>query len=106
PLNFIALIDQSLFMQGFEGPPNRLDIVIVESNIRVIQINPVSHAGGKFIPQILVFEDALAALVIIFSYAIVFYLRSALQAQLFLYFNLDGKAMRIPASFAFYPIAF
>ena len=81
-----------------ENPPDALDIVVGKGHVGIVQVNPESGAFGQLLPFIDVLKDIRPTLGVELSHAIFFNLRLALEAQLFLNFNLDGQAMGIPAA--------
>jgi hypothetical protein len=90
----------------FEKIPYRLNILVIESDVRIIKVNPVAHFDGKVIPEILVFHDLLLAeLVIFFNRDLLAYIFLSYPKSLF-YTDLDGQSMSIPSRFAFNEVSF
>lgn len=85
--------------------PNTFHVISVESNIWVIQVNPVSNDLGEVVPLFLVFHHCFLA------FPVIRFDRNALTDVLFgdskFFFNLEfnGQTVGIPASFAMYLVS-
>ena len=92
--NFIILVDQSFVKNGFESPPDRLDIIIGTGYVGMIHINPVSHALGEFPPPFAIIInmmiDKCPCLGIEFPVAIRYNLSFIFKTKFFFYGNLYG----------------
>ena len=104
-MNFVSSIDQPLVVQLANRPPDRLDILIFECDVGLIQIHPVPHTSREIIPQILVLENTLSTLCIVLSNSILLHLRTPLQPKCFLHLNLYRKPMRIPSALALHLVS-
>ena len=61
----IALVEQSLVVELLEQPPQRLNIFIVVSDVRMIEVNPISHFLGQVSPLGSVGHDVLPAFLVV-----------------------------------------
>ena len=93
----MALIQQALLVDGLEGPPLGLDVVIMVGDVGVLHVDPVTHLVGHFLPVVQVLPDRLLALADEGLDAILFDLRLAVQAEDLLDLQLNGQTMGIPA---------
>ena len=92
--NFIILVDQSLVENGFQSPPDRLDIVIGTGYVWIIHINPVSHPLGQLSPPFAIIVnmmiDKCPCLGIELSVAILNHLCLIFKTKFFFNRNLYG----------------
>jgi len=98
--DLLALVEQTLIPELAQDPPHRLDVVVGEGDIGVIQADPVGHPLGELLPLIDVAEDALAAFFIEGRHAVGLDLALVPQAKLLFDLDLDRQAMRVPAPLA------
>ena len=54
-----CLVEQVLVPQGFEHPPARLDVIVVQSDVWVVHVYPVTDAISHGLPLFHVAEDTL-----------------------------------------------
>src|SRR5690606_24905924 len=92
PLSLVSLVRESAFVDGLEEIPDRLNVVVLEGDVRVIHVDPVPHPGGERIPQILVAKYALAAGGVVSLDAILLDLVAAGQTQLLFDLNFNGES--------------
>ena len=102
-LDGVALIKQSLLIELLEQPPQRLDILVVISDIRIVKIHKVSHLLRQIAPLLCVHHHVLT------TFLVVVLRRDVLVALLvvdiglgdtefFLHSQLYRQSVRIPAS--------
>ncbi len=60
-LDGISLIEQALLIELLQEPPQGLDVAVIVSDIRVVEIYPVAHLMGQFGPLLGVLHDLLTA---------------------------------------------
>ena len=60
-LNSVALIQQPFLIELLQKPPQRFDIAIFVGDIRVVEVNPVTHLVGKVGPLAGVLHHLAAA---------------------------------------------
>ena len=107
----VVFIEESLFPNLFDCPPQRLNIGRLVGDVRVFKINPESNALCETVPFVQIFPNAFAALFVKEGNArfrrVFETLNVALSrnAELLLHFQLHWKAVRIPTGFAFYMIS-
>ena len=104
--DFMTLIQQAFLMNFFERPPFGLDIIVVIGNVRVVHIAPVPYRVGHFFPFRRVLPNGLFTLLDKRFYTVAFNTRLTFQTQLFLYFKLYGKTVRIPPRLSQNVVAF
>ena len=60
-LDGISLVEKALVIELLEEPPEGFDITVVISDIRIIEIDPITHLAGQVGPLLRIFHDLLAA---------------------------------------------
>ena len=93
----VSLVQKTLFVHAFKRPPLGLDIIVVVCDVRVVHIDPVSHAVGHLFPFALVLPYRLFTLFYEGLYAVLLYLLFAVQPERFFHFELDGQSVGVPA---------
>ena len=101
----MRLIQQFLVPDAADDIPKRLDVWILIGDIRVLEIQPVCDTAREALPLSFEFPYGLTALRIVGGNAVCLDVFLALESQLFLNLNLNGKAMRIPPAFAEHKIS-
>src|SRR3970282_728067 len=96
----IVQVDEALVPELLDDPPDGLDVVAVVGDVGVVHIDPEADALREGLPFLDVAEDALAAAAVELLDAELLDLRLALEAELALDFELDRKAVSIPAGLA------
>ena len=64
-LDGVTLVEQSLLIELLQEPPQCLDILVVVGNVRIIQINKITHLLGEVAPLLCEHHHVLAALLVI-----------------------------------------
>ena len=77
-------------MHVFKRPPLRLYIIVVVGDVRVVHVDPVTHAVGHFFPFALILPYGLLALFYERLYPVAFYLLFAVQPEGFFHLQLYG----------------
>ncbi len=103
--HLVPLIKQALFVDGFEGPPFGFDVIILIGNVGVVHVGPEAHTVAHLFPFAFIFPNGFFALFDKGHHAIGFDLLLAVEAQLALYLQLHGQAVRIPARLAQHVVA-
>ena len=67
-LNAYALVEQATVVEFTQQPPQRLDIIVLEGDVGIIKINPVSHLAGNIVPLVFKTEYGFAAFLVIVGY--------------------------------------
>ena len=88
-----TFIEQSFFIQLAQYPPYRFDVFVLVSDIRIVEIDPVTHLAGDIIPLILITENCLTALPVVLLYSDLFADIFLGDSQLFFYAQLDRETM-------------
>ena len=57
----ISLVEKALVIELLEEPPEGFDITVVISDIRIIEIDPVTHLASQVGPLLRIFHNLLAA---------------------------------------------
>src|SRR5512141_846065 len=98
--NLVPAIKQILVVQRLERPPHTLYVVVRVRDVRIAVVEPVTDALAQLFPVGAVFPDTFAAKLVELLDADLFDLLLAGDAKLLLYFDLDGKAVSVPACLA------
>ena len=101
-----AFVEKAFVPDFLECPPLGFDIVVLISDIGMLHVGPEAYCGGKVFPHAFVFPDALFTLFDERLHTVSFDLIFAVEAELTLYFDLDRKAVGVPAGFTRYHVAF
>ena len=100
--NLVTFVNQSSLEEFLDNPPACLDVIVVQSNVRIIHIYHVSHSLGHFFPHSLVGENRLSALLVEFSNAVLLYVLLAFNSQLLLNFDFNREPVSIPSGLSVY----
>ncbi len=95
----MSFVQKSFVSNLFYCPPNRLNIVVIVSDIRVIHINPVANTTGHFFPFTLIFPNTFLTFFDKRLNSVVFNFLFAVNAKHFFNFKLNRQAVSIPACF-------
>ena len=98
----ISFIQQSLLVQLGEQEPQRLDVLVVVGDVRVVHVDPVPHVAGQPFPHVgighhLAAADAVVLLDRNFRADVLFG-----DAELLFDAQFDGQSVRVPSRFAVY----
>src|SRR5918994_2544632 len=96
----VTLVEEVLLVEGLQGPPDALDVRVVQRAVRVLHIYPEAEPLAHLLPVLNVTEDGLAAKAVELLYAVALDIRFAVEAELFLYLDLDGQTVAVPAALA------
>ena len=99
-LDSIAFIQIALLIQLFQQPPQGLHVFGIVSDVRIVQINPVTHLVGQVGPFLSVFHHLAAAggVVLVHAYLLADVLLG--DAEVLLHAEFHGKSVGIPAGLA------
>ncbi len=86
-------------MDLLEQPPDGFDIVVLERDVGIVEVYPVSHAPREVVPQVFVAEDAGAAGGVVLFDAVRLDLASILEPEFLLDLDLNGQSVRVPSRF-------
>ena len=101
----MTLVEQTFIPDLSERPPDRLNIVVMVGDVRVLHIRPEADAVAHDLPVALVGEDAVLTLLDEILDAVLLDLRLAAYAERLFDLQLDRKSVRVPAGLAQYLIA-
>ncbi len=96
---FMTFIHKSRFVEFIKSPPCRFDIIVVKSNIRMLEVDKISHTLGHLSPHSLVLKYRFPAFFAEFLYSVYFYIILVVQTELLFNFYFNRQTMRIPAGF-------
>ena len=101
-LNRIALVKKPLLVQFGKQMPQRLDILVVIGNVRVLHVDPVAHPARQPLPCVGIGHHFLAADAVVlldrnFRADVLFG-----DAELLFDAQFDGQSVRVPSRFAVY----
>ena len=100
-----ALVDQTLVVQGLEGPHDAFHVVQVEGLVVVGEVDPAGLPGDVPLPVLGVAQHRGAAGLVELGHAEVEDLRLAGDAELLLGLHLGGQAVAVPAEAPLDPAA-
>ena len=100
-----ALVEQALVPDAAQQPPDRLDVLVGERVVGVVEVDPEADALGHPVPVLEVGEDALAAEVVELGDAVLLDLLLAVDAEPALDLELDRQAVAVPARLARHAVA-
>ncbi len=104
-LDGIALVKQALVVELLEEPPQSLDVLVVVSDIRMVEVNEVTHLLGQLAPLGSKLHHILTTLVVVVLCRDIL-LRSLVvnillgNTQFFLDTEFNRKSVSIPSSLA------
>jgi len=97
PEDLVVLVEQPLIEEALEGPPDALDVRLVEGDVGVVEVHPERDAPGHVAPGVDVPEDRVDALPRERFDAVRFDGLASVNAELFFDLDLDREAVGIPA---------
>ena len=92
----MAPVQQVPLVQPLEQPPDALDVVVAERDVRVLVVQPVADPVGELLPFGLVLEDALPGAGVELLHAEPLDVLLAGELELLLDLDLDRQAVGIP----------
>ena len=98
--DFMSLIKQTFFGNGFERPPHRFDIIVVIGDVRMLHIHPVTEAVAHLFPFVGIFPDGLLAFLYERFDTVFFDILFAVEPEFLFDFEFYGKSVSIPARFS------
>ncbi len=99
-LNLVSLVDQPSIVVLLQRPPDRLDVIVLERDVRMIQVDPVAHHAGQLFPVGFVLPDRLFALLVELGNTVFHDVILVLETEFFLDFYLHRQTVCIPTRFA------
>ena len=95
--DFMPLIKKSLFVDFFECPPLRFDVVVMIGHVRIVHVAPISYAIGHPFPFAGILPDGFFTFFYKRFYAVRLDFRLVVETELLFHFQFHGKPVRIPA---------
>ena len=105
-LNGITLVQQVFFIEFRQQVPQAFNVFIVEGDVWIVQVHPISHQAGQFVPFFLVFHHFGPAFAVVFFHADGFADVLLGDAQFFFHGDFHRQSVGIPSGFSGYIIAF
>ena len=102
----MAFIEQPLFIDGFQCPPNGFNVIIGIGNIGMLHVRPITDGIAHLFPFAFIFPNRLLAFVNKRKHAVTLDLLLAVQSEQLFHFKFNGKSVRIPTRFAQHVKAF
>ena len=96
--NLVPLVQEPVVVHLRKLPPHALDVLIGVGYVGVLQIDPEAHPVDHPLPLALVLPDRLLAALHELLHAVRLDLRLAVDTDLLLHLQLDGKTVRVPAA--------
>ena len=103
--DLVALVEETLFVDRLERPPDGLDIVVVIGDVGVLHVRPVADGVAHGLPLALIFPNGFLAFFNERKDAVFLDLLLAVEAEALFDLQLDGQAVGIPARLAQHVIA-
>ena len=104
-LDGIALVEEAFLVQLLQQVPQRLDILVVVGDIRVLEVNPVTHLLGQVRPLLGVFHHLLAARGVVLIHANLLAYILLGDAQFLLHAEFHGQTVGVPTGLTLHLIA-
>ena len=98
--DLVSLVEQTALPDLLQGPPLRLDEVILVGDVRMLHIGPEADDIGELLPHALVLPDGFAALLDERLHAVLLDLILAVESERLLHLKLHRQAVRVPARFS------
>ena len=103
--DLVALVEQVLVPDLPQQPPDRLDVLVGERVVGVVQVDPEADALGEALPLLEVGGDALPAQLVELGDAVGLDLPFAVDAEAPLHLELHRQAVGVPAGLARHAVA-
>ena len=101
-LNGVAFVEQPLFIELSEQPPDGFDVGVVVGDVGVLHIYPVAHLTAEFRPLLGIFHHVATAVRIVVSDGNVLSDVFFRDVQFFFHAKFDGQSVRVPSCFSFH----
>ena len=98
--DLVPLVQEPLLPHLLQRPPDGLDVVVVEREVRLVRVDPEGDPLGQPLPLVDVLEHRLAALLVELGDAVALDVVLVVEAELPLDLELDRQAMAVPAALA------
>jgi len=98
--HLVTLIEQIFIPDLLQNPPDRFDILVMQSDVGIIHVDPITDFVSELFPFTYVLEDARTAFLVEGGDAVFLDGLLAREAKLPLHFQFDREAVSVPAPFA------
>jgi hypothetical protein len=102
----VAFVDEALFPEGFDHPPDGFHVIAVHGLVIVVKIDPPAQAGNHFPPFFYVPEHGGPAGFVESRHPVALNIGLGVEAQFLFDKGFHREAVAVPAEPAFYPLAF
>jgi hypothetical protein len=103
--DLVALVEAPVVPEPSQRPPDRLDVVVVEGHVGVVEVDPEADPLGQPVPLLDVLEDRLPAAGVELGDPELLDLLLGGDAELFFDLDLDRQPVAVPAGLAGDPVA-
>ena len=103
--DLVALVEAALVPVLLQRPPDRLDVVVLEGHVGVVEVDPEADPLGQPVPLLDVLEDRLAAALVELGDPELLDLLLGGDPQLLFDLELDRQPVAVPAGLARHPVA-
>ena len=103
--DLVALVQQPLLPDLLQRPPDGLDVVVVEREVRLVGVDPEGDPLGQPRPLVDVLEHRLAALLVELGNPVALDVVLVVEAELALDLELDRQPVAVPAALAVHLVA-
>ena len=103
--DLVALVEAVLVPELAQRPPDRLDVVVLEGDVGVVEVDPEADPLGQPVPLLDVLEDRLAAALVELGDPELLDLLLGGDPELLFDLELDRQAVAVPAGLARHPVA-
>ena len=98
--DLVALVEQAALPDLLQGPPLRLDEVVLVGDVGMLHVRPEADDVGELLPHTLVLPDGFAALLDERLHAVLLDLILAVESERLLHLKLHRQAVRVPSRFS------
>jgi hypothetical protein len=102
--DLVALIEAAVVPDAPERPPHRLDVLVREGDVRVVQVEPEADALRELVPVLDVPEHGFAAELVELGDSVLLDLGGRRDPELALDLELDRQPVTVPARLARNPV--
>ena len=103
--DLVPLVEAALVPELAQRPPDRLDVVVLERDVGVVEVDPEADPLGQPVPLLDVLEHRGAAALVELGDPVLLDLLLGGDTQLFFDLELDRQAVAVPAGLARHPVA-
>lgn len=101
----VALVQESLFPQALENPPDGFHVVGVHGLVVVLEVHPAPQPGDGLLPLIYIAENAGTTSLVELGHAVLLDICLGVEPQLLFDEVLHRQAVAVPAEAPLHPVA-